>query len=688
MDDGATSRRDVLRGAGVGLGALVVGTGKVAAATRQQYNVGTGTRAAERATRTAADNVLQVLDWGRGEKTLTVTLPDRAAQALQQRAGIRYVEVDGTMHAIGQTLPWGIDRVDADVLHDSGETGAGADIAIIDTGIDDDHPDLQANVGTGKAYVDCRGPNCNHPWSDDRDHGTHCAGIADAEANNEGVVGVSTGATLHAVKVLDKKGSGSFSDVAAGIKYTADQNWDVGSLSLGSTTDSGTVKDACQYADERGVLLVAAAGNDGPCTDCVGYPAAYSTVIGVSSTDSDDTLSSFSSTGPEVELAAPGGRIYSTVIGGYQTASGTSMACPHVAGAGGQLMAKGYTNTEARDRLTSTAENIGLSSNEQGSGLLDAEAALAGSTDSAPTVSWVNPSGGDTIGGTVTVKVAASDSEDSDDSLDVVYSVDSGTSRSMTYNSTSGYYEDTWDSTTVSDDDHTFETSATDASGNTTTSTITSTTDNIESAPTVDSLAATEVETSDADAEFDVDWSVGDSDGNLDSVTLVLRQDSDGSTEDSASVSVSGDTASGTTRLVAAGDDGSGNSYTVDATVTDAAGNTGTGSTSSSETEITNSAPTIDSYAVTEAGSPNPHAEITADWNVGDTDGTLATVVVDVLDSTGAVVSSSTTDVSGSDAAGTDEFQIKHSNGQTFDVTLTVTDAAGDATAATQTVTA
>ncbi|PSQ01551.1 peptidase S8, partial [Halobacteriales archaeon QS_5_70_17] len=151
-----------------------------------------------------------------------------------------------------QCLPWGVDRVDGDVAHTNGETGNGADIAIIDTGIDDDHPDLQTNVGAGKAYVDCRGRNCNYPWSDDNDHGTHCAGIADAVDNGEGVVGVATEATLHAVKVLDRNGSGSYSDVAAGIEYTADQGWDVSSMSLGGGKSS-VVEDACEYAFEKGV---------------------------------------------------------------------------------------------------------------------------------------------------------------------------------------------------------------------------------------------------------------------------------------------------------------------------------------------------------------------------------------------------------------------------------------------------
>lgn len=164
-------------------------------------------------------------------------------------------------------------------------------------------------------------------------------------------------------------------DVAAGIEYTADQEWDVGGLSLGGSKSS-VVEDACEYAYDKGVLLVAAAGNDGPCTVCVGYLAAEPECIAVSATSKDDSLASFSSTGPEVELAAPSENIYSTVIGGYDTFDGTSMACPHVSGAGGQLMANGYTNTEARDQLNSTAEDIGLTSNKQGNGLLDVAVAL------------------------------------------------------------------------------------------------------------------------------------------------------------------------------------------------------------------------------------------------------------------------------------------------------------------------
>jgi subtilisin len=373
MGNNGVSRRNVLKMAGASV-ATTAASGLAAAAPGDtvRVNVGFSADSGRKAAVDAASDVIHEFNFG----AVTIRAAKRAVTGLEQRSDVRYVEEDTTMHALAQTLPWGIDRVDAEVAHANGETGSGADIAIIDTGIDDDHPDLQANVGAGKAYVDCKGPNCNYPWSDDNDHGTHCAGISDAVDNSQGVVGVSTDATLHAVKVLDKRGSGYLSDVAAGIEYTADQGWDVGSMSLGASSGGQTLKDACTYAQDKGVFLVAAAGNSGPCTDCVGYPAAYSECMAVSSTASDDSFSDFSSQGPEVEIAAPGTDIYSSIIGGYDTFSGTSMATPHVAGTGGQLMANGDSNSQARDTIKSTAEDIGLSDNESGAGLLDTAAAL------------------------------------------------------------------------------------------------------------------------------------------------------------------------------------------------------------------------------------------------------------------------------------------------------------------------
>ncbi|WP_425504357.1 S8 family peptidase [Salinilacihabitans rarus] len=369
------SRRSVLKATvGAVAGNAVVGLAAADPDETVEVNVGFAADSGRAAAIEAASEVVREFAFD----ALTIRAAKRSIDGLRRNPNVRYVEENGTMHALAQTTPWGIDRVDADVAHSNGETGAGADIAILDTGIDSDHPDLQANLGSGTAFVECKGgPSiCREPWDDDNEHGTHCAGTADAVDNSEGVVGVSTEATLHAVKVLDKRGSGSFSDIAAGIEYVADQGWDVASLSLGASSGSQTLKDAGQYAYNNGVLLVAAAGNDGPCTDCVGYPAAYEEFVAVSATSEDDSLASFSSTGPEVEIAAPGEDVYSTIPGGYDTLSGTSMACPHVSGAGGQLMANGYTNTEARQQLTDTAEDIGLADNEQGSGLLDVAAAL------------------------------------------------------------------------------------------------------------------------------------------------------------------------------------------------------------------------------------------------------------------------------------------------------------------------
>ncbi|WP_254537156.1 S8 family peptidase [Halomarina litorea] len=395
MSHDSTTRRQFLGGTAVGLvGTLFAGTAAAGGAPKRI--VGTSTPEAAEEARDRAESVGRTLDFDDIGMAVAGRFSDKAVEQLRRRRDVRYVEEDGTMHAIhgdagargprnggggdvgttaAQTLGWGVDRVDAEVAHANGATGASADVAVLDTGIDSDHPDLQGNLGAGKAFVKARGKYAEK-WDDDNDHGTHCAGIADGIDNGEGVVGVSTAATLHAVKVLDKRGSGSFSDIAAGVQYVADQGWDVGSMSLGASSGSQTLKDACQYAVDRGVFLVAAAGNSGPCSDCVGYPAKYSTVVAVSSTAPGDSLSGFSSTGPEVELAAPGTDIYSTVPGGYDTFSGTSMACPHVAGAAGLLMANGDSNTTARSQLGSTAEDIGLSANESGAGLLDVAAAL------------------------------------------------------------------------------------------------------------------------------------------------------------------------------------------------------------------------------------------------------------------------------------------------------------------------
>jgi subtilisin len=395
MSRQGTTRRGVLRQIGIGAvgTAGLAATGGVAARPDEKI-VGLEAGASPAVAADRADAVRKTLDFGDVGKAVVGRFSEQALDALGKRKEVRYTENNGTMHALkpgkgggndkggsqpAECLPWGIDRVDSDVAHANGDRGAGADVAVLDTGIDSDHPDLKENLGAGKAFVKCKGGSCNYRWDDDEGHGTHVAGTVAGVDNTDdiGVIGQAPDATLHAVKVLDKRGSGSFADIADGVRYVADQGWDVINMSLGASSGSQALKDACQYAYDNGVLIIAAAGNSGPCTDCVGYPAVYSTVVGVGSTTKSDTLSDFSSTGPEVEIAAPGSNIYSTVPdGSYDTLSGTSMASPHVAGAGALLVAAGESNTKARDTLTSSAEDLGLADNESGAGLLDVAAAL------------------------------------------------------------------------------------------------------------------------------------------------------------------------------------------------------------------------------------------------------------------------------------------------------------------------
>ena len=335
----------------------------------ERVNVGYDSRRGRRAAREEAEREYYEFAFD----ALTIEVSEEGAERLRRRGDIRYVQVDAEMETLAQTYPWGVERVGADRAHDAGETGAGADVAIIDSGIQSDHPDLEANLGEGVAFS---GGLRTNNWEDDNGHGTHCAGIADALDDDVGVVGVATEATLHAVKVMNATGTGLTSDIAKGIEWTADQGYEVANLSLGGG-DSDLLREACEYAHANGVFLAAAAGNDGPCEDCVSYPAAYEECVAVSATSEDDSLAGFSSTGPEVELAAPGEDVLSTYIGStYTELSGTSMAAPHVAGAAAQLMANGDGHEEARARLAETAEDIGLSANEQGSGLLDVAAAL------------------------------------------------------------------------------------------------------------------------------------------------------------------------------------------------------------------------------------------------------------------------------------------------------------------------
>jgi len=387
------SRRDLLKSTGAG--ALGIGVGAAVYDRMGEYIVGTVDDDGVAAAASVSDVKHALIDLTDFTSLTLVcgVFSNARRDSLRSRDDVAFVQRDRTLHHVaapaagesGQaaegTLPWGIDRVDADVAQAEGATGDGADVGVIDGGIDDDHPDLEGNLadpdgdGAHRAWEDCSGDGCNYPWSDDGGHGSHVAGTIAAADSDSGVVGVAPDATLHALKVCGANGGCRTSAIAEAIRHAADQGWDVINLSLGSPQESPALQAAGQYALEAGVLPVAAAGNRGQ-PDSVGYPAAYEEFIAVSATTVDDGLAEFSSRGPEVDIAAPGAGVCSAGVGGYQVLDGTSMASPHVAGAAAQLVADGYGHDEAREQLLDTAEDIGLDDNEQGAGLVDVAAAL------------------------------------------------------------------------------------------------------------------------------------------------------------------------------------------------------------------------------------------------------------------------------------------------------------------------
>ncbi|PJC65303.1 MAG: peptidase S8 [Candidatus Colwellbacteria bacterium CG_4_9_14_0_2_um_filter_50_12] len=266
-----------------------------------------------------------------------VLLPPKAEAALARQTGVLRIDDDVIVEALVkkagtpkpqplEVLPWGIDKIDAELVWPSGNTADPVKLAIIDTGIDVKHPDLTANLKGGVSTV-----GYTTSYNDDNGHGTHVAGIVGAVDNEIGVIGAGPAIDLYAVKVLDRRGSGYLSDVIEGLDWAIAHGMQVVNMSLGTSADVLSFREAVQRVNSAGIVQVAAAGNSG---GSVIYPAAYPEVIAVSATDNTDTIASWSSRGPEIDLAAPGVSIYSTYKGQtYKTLSGTSMAAPHVAGA-------------------------------------------------------------------------------------------------------------------------------------------------------------------------------------------------------------------------------------------------------------------------------------------------------------------------------------------------------------------
>jgi type VII secretion-associated serine protease mycosin len=256
-----------------------------------------------------------------------------------------YAKYQWNLPAI-ETIPgWDVTRGSEDVV-----------VAVIDTGVDINHPDLKGRTAEGINIVSQQ----NDPL-DDVGHGTHVAGIISALVNNrEGVAGISWYNKIMPVKVLDETGAGTTYSVAQGIIWAADHGAKVINMSLGNYADAQFLHDAIRYAFDKDVVLIAASGNDN--TERPGYPAAYPEVFAVAATDSKQQKASFSNYGDYIDAAAPGVNIASTYPDNHYAAlSGTSMASPHVTALAALIRSANplLKNTEVMDIMRQTAIDLG-----------------------------------------------------------------------------------------------------------------------------------------------------------------------------------------------------------------------------------------------------------------------------------------------------------------------------------------
>ncbi|MCS7273523.1 MAG: S8 family serine peptidase [Fimbriimonadales bacterium] len=373
--------------------------------------------------------------------SLVLKLPPKVgmaevAEIVRALPGVRYVEPNYIAYALATPndplfgQQYALARIQAPQAWDVWQPQRTVYIAIIDTGVDVNHPDLVNKLRrhSNGAVYGYNTLNNSTNVQDDNGHGTHCAGIAAAEIHNgTGIAGVAAWnpavSNAHAfvqimpVKVLNANGSGTLDAIARGITWAADNGAHILSLSLGAGSGAQQLQDAVNYAWNRGCLIVAAAGNSGSSAPM--YPAYYTNCIAVAATDSTDTLASFSQYGSWVDIAAPGVDILSTYPSNrYVRLSGTSMACPHVAGAAAVLWSHNpsLSNSQLRAALETNVDpyySSGGRTLAPNAGRLNVWRALqAVSSPSQPSLIGLRLSsssvvGGNSVTGTVTLSAPA-----------------------------------------------------------------------------------------------------------------------------------------------------------------------------------------------------------------------------------------------------------------------------------------
>lgn len=253
--------------------------------------------------------------------------------------------------------------------------GEGVTVAVLDTGVDTDHPDLESAIIDTKDFT-------GDGIEDINGHGTHCAGVIGARLNDVGFVGVAPESKLLIGKVLDNSGSGMLSWIADGIDWAVAQGANIISMSLGGSATSNGLYGAVQSALAKSVCVICAAGNEGSLfQNSIGYPGRYGGVITVAAHDYNGNRSGFSSRGGEIDVMAPGSNIWSTYRdGGYAELSGTSMATPFVVGLAALIISKHKkdassetqleNNEDLKNHLLRMAAHPGYHDNETGYGPL------------------------------------------------------------------------------------------------------------------------------------------------------------------------------------------------------------------------------------------------------------------------------------------------------------------------------
>lgn len=402
------SRRDALAvGGSLTIGILaggLLGAGVREVATDPSRRI-VGTR--EEETVAVAEEVAggreEVVDLGERRTLVVGRLTDEEVADLLEEPEVDYVEPDLRVEAGDATdvrygvaadagevrdegtarVPWGVARVDAPGAHEAGYRGDGASVAVVDSGVRP-HLDIAPNVGEGVAFVECDG-DCDEAWYDDAGHGTTCAGVVAATGRDDGLLGVAPAATVHPVKVLDGDNEGRVSLVVEGLRWAVAKGCDVANLSVSGPV-SRAFDDAFRFASLRETVVVASAGNIGPCDDCINPLATHRDVVAVTATDREDRLAIFSATGSEADLAAPGVSVTSTGREGYVTKSGTSFSAPHVAGAAALCRASGRSASVTRELVTGAAEPVDLDASAQGNGVLDARSSVVAGVRTDPPV--------------------------------------------------------------------------------------------------------------------------------------------------------------------------------------------------------------------------------------------------------------------------------------------------------------